>query len=243
MKWKAAGIGMMLTLMAAMPIVGAVDAPVDMKADSIEYDSKKGVLRANGHVVIVQGTAKVQGAHAVYNMKKKEGTVSGGVVMHQEGATLKANQVNIANETVFTATGNVDLTKENNRLTGPRLVYYTDKEFAVADGNARLVTADGTLTAPRIEASMPKEEAVATGGVQINSQTHNLTATSDTAYYYGEKTGQNKLVLKGNAHAVQDGNQLKGSELTILLDDNELQSRGGSHLVIKDTNGTKDANS
>ena len=69
MKWKAAGIGMMLTLMAAMPIVCAVDAPVDMKADSIEYDSKKGVLRANGHVVIVQGTAKVQGAHALYNMK------------------------------------------------------------------------------------------------------------------------------------------------------------------------------
>ena len=70
MKWKATGIGMMLTLMAAMPIVGAVDAPVDMKADSIEYDSKKGVLRANGNVVIVQDTAHVKGAHAVYNMKK-----------------------------------------------------------------------------------------------------------------------------------------------------------------------------
>ena len=87
---------------------------------------------------------------------------------------------------------------------------------------------------------MPKEEAVATGGVQINSQTHNLTATSDKAFYYGEKTGQNKIVLKGNAHAVQNGNQLQGNELTILLDGNELQSRGGSHLVIKDTN---DANS
>ncbi len=236
MKWKAAGIGMMLTLMAAMPIVGAVDAPVDMKADSIEYDSKKGVLKANGNVVIVQGTAQVKGTHAVYNMKKKEGTVSGNVVMHQEGATLKANQVNIENETVFTATGNVDLTKEKNRLTGPRLVYYTDKEFAVADGNARLETADGTLKAPVIEASMPKEEAVAKGGVQIDSPQHNLTATSDNAYYYGAKTGQSKIVLKGNAQAVQEGNQLKGNELTILLDDNELQSRGGSHLVIQDTN-------
>lgn len=236
MKWKAAGIGMMLTLMAAMPIVGAVNAPVEMKADSIEYDSKKGVLNANGNVVIVQGTARVTGAHAVYNMKMKEGIVTGGITMHQEGATLQADQVSIEDETVFTATGNVDLTKESNRLTGPRLVYYTDKEYAVADGNATLETPDGTLTAPRIEASMPKEEAVATGGVQIDSQTHNLTATSDEAFYYGAKTGQNKIVLKGNAQAVQDGNQLQGSELTILLDDNELQSRGGSHLVIENTN-------
>ncbi len=234
MKWKAVGIGMMLTLMAAMPIVGAVDAPVDMKADSIEYDSKKGVLKADGNVVIVQGTARVKGAHAVYDKNKNEGIVSGGVVMHQDGATLKANQVSIENETVFTATGNVDLTKENNRLTGPRLVYYTDKEVAVADGNATLVTPDGTLAAPRIEAMMPKNEAVATGGVQINSPVHNLTATSNEAFYYGEKTGQNKIVLKGNAHAVQDGNHLKGNQLTILLDGNELRSQGG-HVVTEDT--------
>ena len=234
MKWKAAGIGMMLTLMAAMPIVGAVNAPVNMKADSIEYDSKQGVLKANGNVVIVQGTARVKGTHAVYNMNKKEGTVSGGVVMHQDGATLKANQVSIENETVFTATGNVDLTKDGNHLTGPRLVYYTDKEFAVADGNARLDTADGTLTAPVIEASMPTGEAVAKGGVKIDSRAHNLTATSNEAIYYGEKTGQNKIVLKGNACAVQDGNQLKGNELTILLEGNELRSQGGSRAVVKD---------
>ena len=237
MKWKAAGIGMMLAIMASVSVVGAVDAPVEMKADSIEYDLKKGVLNAKGNVVIMQDGAQVTGATAVYNLKKKEGRVSGGVVMNQEGATLTADQVEIENESVLTATGNVDLVKENSRLTGPRLVYYTDKEYAVADGNARLETADGILTAPKIEASMPKEEAVATGGVQIDSPQHDLTATSDEAFYYGEKTGQSKVILKGNAHAVQEGNLLTGNELTILLDDNELQSRGNSHLVIEDTSG------
>lgn len=235
MKWKAVGVGMIFALMAAMPIVGAVNAPVDMKADSIEYDSKKGVLKATGNVVIVQDGARLKGAKAVYNMNKKEGLVSGGVVMHQNGARLKADQVDIKNENVLTATGNVDLTKEGNRLRGPRLTYYVDKEYAVADGNARLDTADGTLRAPTIEASLPKDEAVAKGGVDIDSPKHNMTATSDTAYYYGPKTGQNKVVLKGYAHVIRDGNHMHGNELTILLDDNELQSRGGSYLVIEDT--------
>lgn len=236
MKWKAAGIGMIVALMAAMPIVGAVNAPVDMKADSIEYDSKQGVLKAIGNVVIVQDGARLKGAKAVYNMKKKEGLVSGGVVMTQNGARLKANQIDVNSNNVMTASGNVDLTKEGNRLRGPRLVYYTDKEYAVANGNARLDTADGTLTAPTIEASMPKDEAVAKGGVQINSPKNNMTATSSEAYYYGPKTGENKIVLKGNAHVIRDGNHMKGKELTILLDGEELQSRGGSHLVIENTN-------
>lgn len=235
MRWKIAAVGMAVALSASMPIVGAIDAPVKMNANSIEYDSKKGVLNANGNVVIVQDGATLTGQKAVYNMKKKQGIVTGGVEMDRDGAHLTASQVEIVDNNVFTATGNVDLTKDGSRLTGPRLVYHTQNENAVADGGATLTTEDGTLTAPRIEAFVQKDEAVATGGVQIDSPQRNMTATSDTAHYYGEKTGQSKIILKGNAHAVQDGNEITGNELTVLLDDSELQSRGDSHLVIENT--------
>lgn len=235
MKWKVVTAGMMMALMTSMTSVDAVNAPVELNADSIEYDSRQGVLVASGNVVITQDGAKLTGANAVYNMKSKAGTVTGGVVMVQDDARLTASKVEIADGNIFTATGNVDLTKDDSRMTGPRLVYYTEGEQAVADGGATLSMPDGTLTAPRIEASMQSDEAVATGGVTINSPTRNMTATSDAAYYYGSQSGQGKVILKGNAHATQDGNVLTGNELTLLLDDNELQSSGQSHLVIENT--------
>lgn len=236
MKWKVVAAGMAMVLMTAMASVDAVNAPVELKADSIEYDSKQGVMKASGNVLITQDGAELTGANAVYNMKTKAGKVIGNVVMTKEGARLNANQVDIAEGNVFTATGNVDLTKDDKRLTGPRVIYYSEKEQAVADGGAKLWTADGTLNAPRIEAAMQKEEAVATGGVVIDSAERNMTATSDTAYYYGSsQSGQGKIILRGNAQATQDGNVLTGNELTILLDDNEVQSSGQSHLVIENT--------
>lgn len=235
MKWKVAVAGMMMAIMTSMASVDAVNAPVQLKADSIEYDSKQGVLVADGNVIITQDGAELTGASAIYNMKTKAGTVTGDVVMVQEGARLNASQVEIADGNVFTATGNVDLTKDGNRLTALRLVYHTEQEQAVADGGATLWTADGTLAAPRIEAMMQSDEAIATGGVVIDSPARNMTATSDTAYYYGSRSGQGKIILRGNARATQEGNLLTGNELTLLLDDNELQSSGQSHLVIENT--------
>lgn len=237
MKWKVSVVSVMIAMASSMSIVGAVDAPIQMNANSIEYDSKNGVLTASDHVVITQDGAVLTGQRAVYNTKSKQGVVTGGVEMEQAGTHLTASQVDIEDAGVFTATGSVDLTKDGNRLTSPRLVYSAKTEKALADGGATLSTADGTLTAPRIEAFMQTKEAIATGGVVIDSPARNMTATSDTAYYYGSQSGQGKIILKGNATATQDGNVLTGNELTLLLDDSELHSSGQSHLVIENTNG------
>ena len=114
---------------------------------------------------------------------------------------------------------------------GPKIDYYTDKEYAIVPGGARLTTTDGVITANQIEAFMKEERAVAEGNVHIVSDTRKLDAVSDHAVYYGKK-GDGKAILTGNARAVQDGNVLTGNVLTIYMDEKAMDSQGRSKLVV-----------
>jgi lipopolysaccharide export system protein LptA len=208
-------------------------SPVELTADSIEYDSVQGVMNAKGGVKLIQNNAVLTGASAQYNTKTKEALVSGGVKVVREDTTLTAAEVRSFNDNYLVATGDAVLVKGDNTLSGPKIEHWMDKQYSLVEGGARLTMPDGFMTADKVEAFHAEDRAVGSGNVHIVSDKRNLDATSAQAVYYGSKTNQGKVVLSGNARAVQDGNVLTGNTMTIYLDDKAMDAQGRPKLIVK----------
>lgn len=212
------------------------NAPVELTADTIEYDSTKGLMTAQGGVKMTQDTAVITGAQAEYNTKTKEAYITGGIKAVDGDTTLTAAELRSYNNSHLIASGDALLIKGDSQLTGPQVEYFTDREYALVTGWAKLTTPDGIMTANQVEAYTREDRAVGKGNVHIVSDTHKLDAKADQAVYYGAKAAQNanKVILSGNARAVQDGNTLTGNTLTIYLDGKAMEAGGGRNkLVIK----------
>ena len=206
---------------------GGSKAPVEIVADAIDYDAATGIMNATGTVRITQGEAVMTGAHAQYDTKKQEGSLTGGVNAVNQDMTLNAAEIQtFKNNTQLIASGDAVLTKGDKRLSGPRVEYYSDKQYALVPADGKIEMPDGTMTADKIEAFIQENRAVGTGSVHIVSDVRKLDATADTATYYGEPKGQSKVILRGNAHAVQEGNTLTGDTLTLRLDEKAMDAQG-----------------
>ncbi|MCX7780724.1 MAG: organic solvent tolerance protein OstA [Negativicutes bacterium] len=210
------------------------NSPVELTADTIEYDSVQGIMVAQGGIRLTQDTAIITGAKAEYNTKTKEAYVAGGVKAVDRDATLTAAEIRAYGNSHLIASGDAELVKGDSRLTGPKVEYFTDREYAQVAGPARLATPDSVMTAGMLEAFIREDRAVGKGNVHIVSDKHKLDATADQATYYGAKAQEspNKVILSGNARAVQDGNTLTGNTLTIYLDDKAMQADGGRNKLV-----------
>lgn len=216
---------------AVLRIEAAQQKPVEMEADTIEYNSTTGLMEASGGVKFVQDNAVMTGQRAEYNTKTKEGYITGGVHVVKDTATLTAPEVRSYGDNHLVASGgNVVLTKEDSRLTGDSLDYYSDRDYAVVPTGGTLTMPDGTMTADYMEAFIKENRAVGQGNVHIVSDVRKLDATADHAVYYGGEDG--KAVLTGNARAVQEGNVLTGSTLTITMGDKAMTASGRPRLVV-----------
>ena len=207
----------MLCLVISGANIYAADSnkPVDLSADILEYDTETGVITATGSVKMLQENAILTGENAKYNNKTKQGIVNGNVLVKKDNLTMNAAQVAMEENNHLIAIGNVIVTEADRVLTGPRVDYYIDKEYALIPENAKVTMNDGTITSNKLEAYTKENHIFAEGNVHIVSDTRNLDATADKASYYGEEKG--KVVLSGNAVAVQDNNTLRGNTLTLYL--------------------------
>lgn len=231
---SAALIAAVITFGASATLKAEPNKPVELSAQTIEYNSSTGVMIAQGGVKIVQGNAVMTGSSAEYNAKTKEAYVTGGVKVVQEDAALTSDEVRSYDNNHIIAAGNAVLVKGENTITGPKIDYYSDKQYAIVPGPARLTMPDGFMTADRIEAFIQEDKAVGNGNVHIVSDARKLDAVSDHAVYYGTKNGgQGEAVLTGNARAVQDGNILTGETLTIRMDEKAIDAAGRTKLVVK----------
>ena len=194
------------------------DKPIDLTADTVEYNGQSGLVTASGNVTMLQDGAKITGAQAEYNAKTQAGTVTGGVVADKDDMHMTADTVKTAGANHMVATGNVVAVKADKTLTGPMVDYYSDQNYVVVPSNAKVVMSDGTMTADKLEAYLTENHLIGTGNVHILSQTRNMEAFGNQADYYGQDQG--KVILTGNAIAIQDNNTIKSNRLTLYLADN-----------------------
>ena len=217
----------------AAQLQAAQNNPVDLSAEVIEYNSKTGLMTATGNVKLVQDNAVMTGLSVEYNTKTKEAYVTGGVKVVKEDATLTSAEVRSYENNHIIATGDAVLVKGQSKLTGPKIDYYSDRQYAVVPEAALLSMQDGFMSADQIEAYIDENKAIGTGNVHIVSEARQMDATANKAVYYGAQEAQGKAVLTGNARAVQEGNILTGESLTIYMDDKAMDAQGRTKLVIK----------
>lgn len=225
-------VALLLSCGAVTHLEAAQNKPIELAADSIQYDSVNGIMTAKGSVRMVQENAVMTGDTAEYNTKSKEAHVAGSVQVVKDDATLVAQDVRSYENTHLIATGAPVLTKGENKLTGPKIDYYSDKQYAIVVGGATLTMPENNMTANQIESYFAEDRAVAEGSVHIVSPARKLDAVSDHAVYYGSKDKQGKTVLTGNVRTVQEDNVLTGNTMTVYLDNKVIDVEGRSKLVI-----------
>lgn len=199
---KAAAAGLLLLCVLIGGSIAAKNAPVQLSADTIQYNNTAKLVQAFGNVVITQDATTLTGAAAEYRQDTNLAVVSGGIA----------------------------LTKDTLRLTGATVEYDTAAGVGVVKGQPRLADKDGAwLTGERIDFFTTEDRAVATGGVHIVHPGRQIDAVADEATYYGK---DHKVLLRGNARAVQEGNTLTGDTLTVYLNDKTMNAQGNTKLII-----------
>ncbi|HWR56105.1 MAG TPA: LptA/OstA family protein [Negativicutes bacterium] len=199
---KAAVAGVLLLSVLISGSIAAKNAPVQLSADTIQYNNNLKLVQATGNVVITQEAITLTGATAEYRQDTNLAVVSGGIV----------------------------LTNDTIRLTGATVEYDTATGVGAVNGQPRMEDKEGAwLTGEKVDFFTGEDRAVVTGGVHIVHPGRQIDAVADNAIYYGK---DRKVLLTGNARAVQEGNTLTGDTLTVYLSDKTMNAQGNTKLII-----------
>ena len=209
------------------------NAPVEIEADVISYDSAKGKMQAEGNVKITQGNSIATAQKAEYDMNTADGYLSGGVNAVKDDSKIIANEVYLYDSSNrILAKGSVIVTRGENRVMGPIVDYYVSRGYVKVPSNARIENKDGIVTSDNLEAYLDDQKVTALGNVHVVSSVHELDAVADKANYFGLPKEQSKIIFTGNARVIQRGNTVTGHLLTVDLNDNSVKAEGDRPKVI-----------
>lgn len=180
----------------------AKDAPVQLSADMIEYNTNQKIVQAKGNVIITQEDTTISGPYAEYHNETGIAMLNGGIVM----------------------------STPTSRLTGERVDYNIGSGSGTVTGEPRMENQDGAwLTGDVIDFYSKENRVVVGGSVHVVHPGRQIDAVADRGIYYGQ---ERKIVLEGHARAVQEGNTLVGDTLTIYMNDQTMDAKGNTKLVI-----------
>ena len=242
---KMIGFGVIISLLGSTYLVagapmegGSNDAPIEITADEMDYNWKDGDMTATGHVVAIQKGDRLQGDRLDYNTNTQSGSVIGNVIATRaDGGRMVTARLDLANGTTYTGSGGVDYTSPTNSLNAPWVQYDTSTGYVRTEGRTTLKRPDGILKADEFEGWEKTEKAIGRGNVDFVSTTHESVGKADRIDYNKGGKPQGVIVLTGNAHLVQRGeNMITGPKITVDLDTGYAQAEGRPTLVITPKN-------
>ncbi len=116
------------------------DKPVNINADSLEYDNNANRIIFNGNVVARQGDI------VIFSDKMD--------VLYAEGGDLKK----------ISATGDVKVTQGERIATGKNIVFYNQEQKIVVTGNPRVWQGDNVIQGKKITVFLKEDRSVVEGG-------------------------------------------------------------------------------
>jgi len=125
------------------------DRPVNINADSLEYDNKSNSATFRGNVVARQGDI-VMFADTIDVLY---GEKNGG---QQDKGKLKQ----------LSAVGNVKVIQGERIATGQKIIFYNDEQKIVATGNPRVWQGDNVIVGSKITAYLKEDRSVVEGTLQ-----------------------------------------------------------------------------
>ena len=214
-----------LTLLAAGAVCTAAaapqqgNAPTNLTADTLTYDTRTGIITAETNVRMEQGTGYVEGARATYNTKTEEGTVEGGVHAVREDMNLSCDRLSGIGQENWQAVGDVHMVKAGRTFTGAQVDYYpSQNEYILAESGGTITSADGTLSADRLEGWMKESRFIGTGNAHLISPPRDLEGGGDRMEYFAAAE-KPYVVLDGSAWILQGNNMARSNHMTVYLAD------------------------
>ena len=204
----------------------------ELYGDSVEYNSKSGLMTADGNVKMVRGNAVATGEHAEYNTKNDSGLVSGNVVADQEDRHLTCDVFRALSKTEFVATGNVHAVKGDRSVDGSVVEYNSETGYGRLPEGGTVGAQGGTLTADYIEGWEKEQHVKARGNVLINHPARNFRGGGDEGEYFGLEDG--KTILQGNAWAIQDNNTLRSPHMVIYLNEKKTDKAAAAEAPAEE---------
>ena len=212
------------------------DVPSEVNADAIEYDMDTGVVAAEGNVLLKHGTTKATGLHAMYNVRTKEASLIGNVIVVDEDMRITCDALASNGQGHMVADGSVIARQtvapnekypvgDTRTFTGEHIDFFPDdrKHVVIPAGGIAQSEVEGTFTADHLEGWIDDERYIGTGNAHLVSEVRKLEAGGDKVDYDGKQEG--KAVVSGNAWAIQDNNTIRGNRLTVYLaDDGNLKA-------------------
>ena len=117
--------------------------PTNLTADRLTYDTRTGVVTAEGGVHVDQGTGNIEGARATYNTKTQEGTIEGNVRAQREDMNLSCDRLLAAGQEHWQASGSVHMAKAGRTFTGPLVDYYPAQDDHIVASSGGIISRDG----------------------------------------------------------------------------------------------------
>ena len=207
------------------------DEQSELNADTVDYDMNSGVVLATGNVLLKRGTGRATGERAKYNTNTMEAYLTGNVIVEQDGMKLTCDKLNSNGQGHMEADGNVHGTQiiepnekypngDTRTFSGEHVDYYPDDRKHIVIPTGGIITMnDGTLTADFMEGWLDEEHYIGVGNVHAVSPPRQMEAGGDKADYFGQDGG--KVILTGNAWAIQQNNTVRGNRLTVYMSENK----------------------
>ena len=209
-------LALAVSVVLPMQGISAAGEPAELNADTVEYDMSTGLATANGGVTMTRGTSRVTGLRVTYNTKTQEGTVEGNVVATTDDTRITCAKIMTDGQNHMLATGGVYGTQGHKSFSGEQVDYYPNQnKYVLIASGGTISSADGTFTANRLEGWLDDAHYVGSGNAHLVSPPKDMEAGGDRMDYYGMEQG--RVVVTGNAWAVQDNNTMKSNRLTIYL--------------------------
>ncbi len=116
--------------------------PVHVTANKLEAFDKKGIYKFFGNVVVTRGDMKLTADKMTVFKNLKTGDIykivcTGKVVMTQQDKIAKGDKaVYESDKQKITLTGNASVKSDKNTITSDIIVYYINKDYAVAQSTS-----------------------------------------------------------------------------------------------------------
>jgi lipopolysaccharide export system protein LptA len=217
----------LLMLLMAAPAL-AEDAPVSIEASGqLEWLRAENKYRANGDVLITQGTTTIKGdtAEAQYDPEKGQSaltliTVTGNVVITDKGNTITAGSAiyDTRTQTLSLRGGNVAVKSDQATVTASEMDYFAAERKAVAKGNAVATQENKKIKAGTITAHFSEgnklEKAEASGNVTMTQTTAKGTDIAQSQFAQYDLNSE-RAMLKGDVKLTQGQNHMQGDMATM----------------------------
>ena len=121
---------------ASLDDVGAVDVPVSIEAEHLEFDTDAGFYRASGDVKLVQGALEVYSENLEWDVNSGDVTMSGDVRMISPNEELSGSTAsyNLNAGTGIIRDGRFFLREENFRVRGESIERLGELDYRIFDG-------------------------------------------------------------------------------------------------------------